>query len=276
MRKNLPVSDYEVPYDSALNILSTTDAKGAITYVNRDFIQLSGFEVSELVGKNHNTVRHPDMPPAAFSDLWSTVKTGESWMGIVKNRSKNGDHYWVDAYVTPVERNGQRAEYQSVRRKPDPQYVERAKKIYPSLMQGKKPRQIIKTPSLLTRTLLSLYLPIFFAFVAGSIFLELPSTLLIIFFTALLISTALICFFFTPLNRLSQQAWQIKTTTCVSQNEVTVITLNAIYNTVELICNMNTQIAVAVEQTAVTSAQMLSVSQSFSELSSQFWARQYE
>ncbi|MDO6562310.1 PAS domain-containing methyl-accepting chemotaxis protein [Amphritea sp. 1_MG-2023] len=211
MKKNLPVTDYEVPYDSNLNILSTTDAKGAITYVNQDFIQLSGFDVSELIGKNHNTVRHPDMPPAAFSDLWSTVKNGQSWMGIVKNRCKNGDHYWVDAYVTPIERNGKIAEYQSIRRKPDPQHVDRAKKIYPSLMQGKKPRQIIKTPSLLTRTLLSLYLPFFFALVTSSFFVELPSTLLIALFIALLLSTALICFVFAPLRRLSQQAKQIVT-----------------------------------------------------------------
>lgn len=139
MKKNLPVSNREVDYESSMNILSTTDLKGAVTYVNNDFVKLSGFEREELIGRNHNMVRHPDMPPAAFGDLWQTVKEGHSWMGIVKNRCKNGDHYWVDAYVTPIERNGQIAEYQSVRRKPKREFISRAEKIYPPLMAGKKP-----------------------------------------------------------------------------------------------------------------------------------------
>ena len=93
MKKNLPVTQVEESYSDSANILSTTNLKGAISYVNDDFIKISGFTEDELIGKNHNMVRHPDMPPAAFEDLWSTVKSGNSWMGMVKNRCKNGNHY---------------------------------------------------------------------------------------------------------------------------------------------------------------------------------------
>ncbi len=139
MKKNLPVTEVEVTFSDRANILSTTDLKGAITYVNDDFIKISGFEEEELIGKNHNIVRHPDMPPAAFQMLWESLKKGKSWMGLVKNRCKNGDHYWVHAYATPIERNGAVAEYQSVRRKADKEHVHRAEWLYPQLMAGKSP-----------------------------------------------------------------------------------------------------------------------------------------
>ena len=106
MKINLPVSQREVAVGPRANILSTTDLKGVITYVNPDFIAISGFEEDELLGRSHNLVRHPDMPPAAFADLWRTLKAGRSWMGLVKNRCKNGDHYWVSAFATPVIRDG--------------------------------------------------------------------------------------------------------------------------------------------------------------------------
>ncbi len=140
MKKNLPVTDTEVPVADEANILSTTDPKGRITYVNDDFIAISGFERDELIGKAHNIVRHPDMPPAAFEDLWQTIKRGESWMGIVKNRCKNGDHYWVSAYVTPIMRDGEIVEYQSVRSKATPEQIARAKALYARLNEGRVPR----------------------------------------------------------------------------------------------------------------------------------------
>ncbi len=90
MKKNLPVTQREVDYPESANILSTTNLKAAITYVNPDFLRISGFEHEELIGKNHNVIRHPDMPPAAFADLWNTIKSGRSWMGMVKNRCKKG------------------------------------------------------------------------------------------------------------------------------------------------------------------------------------------
>jgi aerotaxis receptor len=139
MKKNLPITNQEVDYPANANILSTTNLKGALTYFNKDFLDISGFESDELMGKNHNVVRHPEMPPAAFEDLWRNVKAGESWMGMVKNRCKNGDHYWVDAFVTPISKDGTVAEYQSVRRKPDREYVTRAEKVYQPLMDGRVP-----------------------------------------------------------------------------------------------------------------------------------------
>jgi len=139
MKTNLPVSNNEKTFANDTNILSTTDLKGAVSYVNQDFIDISGFDRDELIGNNHNMVRHPDMPPVAFADLWDTIKSGKSWMGIVKNRCKNGDHYWVNAYVTPLMKDGEISEYQSVRSKPQAEEVERAEKLYASINAGKLP-----------------------------------------------------------------------------------------------------------------------------------------
>src|SRR5690554_228614 len=96
-------------------LISTTDLKGAITWACDNFVQVSGFSRQEMVGQNHNLVRHPDMPPAAFKDLWDTIKSGKSWKGMVKNRCKDGRYYWVDAFVSPITKDGQITGYQSVR-----------------------------------------------------------------------------------------------------------------------------------------------------------------
>ena len=93
MRVNLPVSETEYPISDDTLILSTTDTKGRITFVNPTFIEVSGYTEEELIGKAHNIVRHPDMPPEAFEDLWKTLKAGLLWTGLVKNRRKNGDYY---------------------------------------------------------------------------------------------------------------------------------------------------------------------------------------
>ena len=137
MKKNLPVTGQEQSYSDHIKIISTTNTKGIIDSVNEDFVYTSGFSEEELLGRNHNVVRHPDMPPAAFENLWKTVKSGRPWMGIVKNRCKNGDHYWVDAYVTPIIQNGEITGYQSVRVKPEREYVDRAEKAYKRLNAGK-------------------------------------------------------------------------------------------------------------------------------------------
>ncbi|MCG5514586.1 MULTISPECIES: PAS domain-containing methyl-accepting chemotaxis protein [unclassified Ectothiorhodospira] len=136
MKKNLPVTGREKTFSANVNILSTTDAKGTITDVNDDFVDISGFSADELLRQNHNIVRHPDMPPAAFQNLWDTIKGGQSWMGLVKNRCKNGDHYWVSAYVTPIHHNGRITEYQSVRTRPPRECVERADRLYAQVMAG--------------------------------------------------------------------------------------------------------------------------------------------
>ena len=142
MKKNFPVTGREIDYPAHYNILSTTDPKGVIRYVNPDFIEVSGFVEDELIGQSHNVVRHPDMPSEAFADLWKTIKSKNSWMGIVKNRCKNGDHYWVDAYVTPITENGDVVEYQSVRTKPDASVVQRAEAVYGRLSNGQTPRAL--------------------------------------------------------------------------------------------------------------------------------------
>lgn len=117
MKINLPVTQQETVWSDNTQIVSKTDLKGTITYINRDFIEVSGFSESELLGQNHNIVRHPDMPPEAFADLWSVVKQGKPWIGIVKNRCKNGDYYWVEAVVSPVIENDQLTGFVSVRKK---------------------------------------------------------------------------------------------------------------------------------------------------------------
>ncbi|VAW63145.1 Methyl-accepting chemotaxis sensor/transducer protein [hydrothermal vent metagenome] len=138
MKTNLPVNNNEVDFPEHAKIISTTDLKGAINYLNQDFIDISGFSSEELQTKNHNIVRHPDMPPAAFQNLWDTIKQGKPWMGIVKNRCKNGDFYWVDAYVTPVYNEQKIIGYQSVRSKPNKDDVSRASTLYKRITSGKK------------------------------------------------------------------------------------------------------------------------------------------
>lgn len=137
MKVNLPVSGRENNYSDQITIVSTTDLKGATTHANQDFLDVSGFSQEELLGKNHNVVRHPDMPPAAFADLWQTLKKGESWIGIVNNRCKNGDNYWVDAFIGPLRENGKIVGYQSVRHKPDRADVKRADALYKKINSGK-------------------------------------------------------------------------------------------------------------------------------------------
>ena len=146
MRMNLPVTGREVSYSDSANILSTTDLNGDITYVNPDFIRISGFDEQELLGQHHNVVRHPDMPPEAFADLWSCVRAGRSWMGMVKNRCKNGDHYWVSAFVTPISRDGRVVEYQSVRTKPRPEQVAAAEQLYARLRDKRPPAALRRRP----------------------------------------------------------------------------------------------------------------------------------
>ncbi|WP_419811684.1 PAS domain-containing methyl-accepting chemotaxis protein [Bacterioplanoides sp.] len=124
-------------------LLSTTDTDSHITYANDNFCQISGYQLNEMQGKAHNLVRHPDMPKQAFGDLWQHLGQGQSWMGPVKNRCKNGDYYWVDAFVTPIkDQQGRIVEYQSVRTKPDPQLIQRAQKTYQQLRDGKQKKHV--------------------------------------------------------------------------------------------------------------------------------------
>ncbi len=130
MRINKPVTNVEYDFDGSRSIYSTTDLKGKITYTNPYFIEVSGFSEEELIGSPHNLVRHPDMPPAAFADLWETIKSGLPWTAMVKNRRKDGDHYWVQATVTPIMEKGVTTGYISVRTKPTRAQIEAASKLY--------------------------------------------------------------------------------------------------------------------------------------------------
>lgn len=100
------ISNNERAFAESEQLVSTTDLDGRITYANNEFCEVSGYTLDELVGQHHNIVRHPNMPKAAFGDLWDKLKRGDSWRGMVKNLCKNGDFYWVDAYVTPLYENG--------------------------------------------------------------------------------------------------------------------------------------------------------------------------
>lgn len=139
MRTNEPVTGREVRVADDEQLITITDLRGIITFANDAFVKISGYERKELVGQNHNLIRHPDMPPEAFKDLWDTLAQGRSWKGLVKNRCKNGDHYWVDAYVTPIRRDGKIVEYQSVRIAAPRSSLARAEKLYRRWRQGQPP-----------------------------------------------------------------------------------------------------------------------------------------
>lgn len=136
-RRNQTTINEEVTFSAGEELVSTTDLRGVITYANDVFCRVAGYELDELLGKNHNIVRHPDMPKAAFKDLWSALEAGKNWRGAVKNRCKDGRYYWVDAYVTPIYEQGQLTGYQSVRVNLDPQVKKVAEKSYRAINQGK-------------------------------------------------------------------------------------------------------------------------------------------
>jgi methyl-accepting chemotaxis protein len=137
MKINMPVTSNEIIFDDAQFMLTKTDLKGIITYANQDFIKVSGFSEAELVGQSHNMVRHPDMPAEAFEDMWRNLKTGKPWTGLVKNRTKNGDFYWVQANAAPVFEGSVAVGYLSLRRKPTRQQVEAADNAYRLFKEGK-------------------------------------------------------------------------------------------------------------------------------------------
>ncbi|WP_306523766.1 PAS domain-containing protein [Rheinheimera sp.] len=140
MRNNQPITTKEKTFSAATKLISVTDTQGNIVECNDAFVDVSGFEKHELIGQPHNTVRHPEMPAAAFEVMWSHLKAGKPWMGLVKNRCKNGDYYWVDAYVTPVTEKGKVVGYESVRSCPKREDVVRAEGLYARINAGKKTR----------------------------------------------------------------------------------------------------------------------------------------
>ena len=134
--KNAYVSQKEVPFTASGVLVSKTDTKGIITYANDAFVAISGYSREELIGKSHNIVRHPDMPSSAFQWLWDTLKEERPWRGMVKNRCKNGDHYWVRATVAPIVVGGQITGYVSVRKAPTRSQIAEAEALYRELNQS--------------------------------------------------------------------------------------------------------------------------------------------
>ncbi|ODU44837.1 PAS domain-containing methyl-accepting chemotaxis protein [uncultured Aquimonas sp.] len=136
MRTNLPVTGREVELADGEIIVSHTDTKGKIVSVNRSFVRISGFTEAELIGQPHSIVRHPDMPEAAFADFWRTLKAGRPWVGMVKNRCKNGDHYWVEAHATPLFEGDAVTGYMSVRKKASRSQIAEAERAYAAIRGG--------------------------------------------------------------------------------------------------------------------------------------------
>lgn len=130
--------DIERVLDEGDFIVSKTDLKGLITYVNKPFIDIACYTEAELLGKPHNIIRHPDMPKAAFKDLWQTIKMGQEWRGIVKNLCKDGAYYWVDAYVVPIFKGNEKVGYVSMRRKPTDEQVQAVLPLYKQMLSEEK------------------------------------------------------------------------------------------------------------------------------------------
>ena len=145
MRLNTPITLRERTFPADARLISTTDLNSHITYCNDAFVELSGFTRDELIGQPHNLVRHPDMPAPVFAHMWQTLKAGKPWMGVVKNRSKNGDFYWVSAYVTPVYEHGKISGFESVRVLPSRAQVRRAEALYARLSTGKRAVSTLST-----------------------------------------------------------------------------------------------------------------------------------
>lgn len=137
MKQSFPVTQREMQVPPGEVLVSKTDLRGVITYANSTFAEVSGYRLDELVGQSHNLVRHPDVPPQVFADLWGTLKKGRPWRGIVKNRTKKGDYYWVDSFVMPLMADGEIIGYQSVRRRARREDIEAAEKQYQAVLAGK-------------------------------------------------------------------------------------------------------------------------------------------
>ncbi|MDR2326630.1 MAG: methyl-accepting chemotaxis protein [Acidovorax sp.] len=142
MKQNLPVTTRHTEIPPGVNLVSKTDLKGRITYANEAFVEVSGYTLDELQGRSHNIVRHPDMPAAAFADMWATLQGGHPWRGLVKNRCKDGGYYWVDACVVPITRHDEVTGYMSVRKHAAPEAVAKAEALYARMAAGQPPRRL--------------------------------------------------------------------------------------------------------------------------------------
>ncbi|WP_333875277.1 methyl-accepting chemotaxis protein [Methylobacter sp.] len=152
MKINMPITNVE--HALTESITTKTDLKGRITYANEAFIKISGFTKEELIGAPQNIVRHPDMPPEAFEDLWKSLKAGRRWSGLVKNRCKNGDFYWVLANVTPYYENDKQIGYMSIRTKPNQKQIAEVADAYRKFREGKAGNLKIQDGKVVKKTLM--------------------------------------------------------------------------------------------------------------------------
>lgn len=127
------LSNHEYEYANDICMQSVTDLYGRILDVNDEMVEICGYSRSELIGSCHNIVRHPEMPEVAFEDLWKTLQAGETWRGIVKNRCKNGDHFWIDETITPIIENGEITGYHSLQIRPSHRQIVIADGLYKHL-----------------------------------------------------------------------------------------------------------------------------------------------
>lgn len=148
MRISLPVTASEFTFDERDTLVSVTDTSGSITYCNHAFIHVSGYAREELLGRPHNMIRHPDMPAEAFRDMWETIASGRPWTGLVKNRRKNGDFYWVQANVTPMREGDRITGLLSVRTQPMHEQVQAVQALYATMRaQAEAGQQFVRTGS---------------------------------------------------------------------------------------------------------------------------------
>lgn len=174
----MKIHDERVRFSNTDSLISTTTSDSHITHCNEDFYQVSGYNQEELLGKPHNIIRHEEMPKAAFTQLWEYIQSGNSWMGLVKNKCKNQNHYWVSAFVTPIRNaDGSIHEYQSVRTQPSDVQIERAKRLYQSMREDKA--KVIRFSWLTTSyVLLGLQTLLVLALASGLLSLLMASVLL--------------------------------------------------------------------------------------------------
>lgn len=150
MRKNFPITQQETLVPADQYLISKTDLQGKIHYINPIFEQISGFSREELIGADHNIVRHPHMPPSVFKDMWQTLQSRQPWEGVVKNRRKDGGYYWVYARAIPIIENGQHTGYASVRVRATPEQITEAENQYRAFIQNPladQPTQQAHTPA---------------------------------------------------------------------------------------------------------------------------------
>lgn len=142
----------ELIYDGR-PIITETDLHGRLTYVNRKFIEMSGYEKHELIGRSHNVVRHPDMPSSCYMLMWQTIRAGMNWQGYIKNLRKDGNFYWVVVHVSRKMEQEKHIGYIAVRKKPDPKSLEKIKKVYASARAYEKSGDLFRAEKMIAQTM---------------------------------------------------------------------------------------------------------------------------